>query len=315
MDPVYVFMLLFYWLSLSSVVFLLGAFTSRILITAPSGADVCFPAGKKECFGETAARYIFLISLFAFISNAVHFIFHCSVMTETPLNEVFSILPTFIAKTKYGRFTILRAVFLLAIIVISFITIKRDIKWAKIAGVVFSFFLILAISMSGHQGAKGYLNIPFFLDIVHFVAICLWIGGLFFIRICFSFFLKSAGAELWDIFKYLINSFSQMATISVFIAGATGLGLAYFNIHSLSQIISTQYGRVLLVKVFLVGFLFLLGGLNKFFIVPSLNSETAGWTKLTKLRKRLFLVITTEVSLGFIVLFITSLLIHLSPEG
>jgi putative copper export protein len=315
MDYVYVFMILFYWLFLAGAVFSVGAFTSRILITGPSGADVCSPTGKKECFGETAARYIFLVSLFAFISNAVHFFFHCSVMTETPLSEVFSILPTFIAKTKYGRFTILRAVFLLAIIVISFITIKKDIKWAKIAGVVFSLFLLLVISMSGHQGAKGYLNIPFFLDIVHFVAISLWIGGLFFIRICFPFFLKGAGAELWDIFKSLINRFSQMATVSVFIAGVTGLGLAYFNIDSLSQIISTQYGRVLLVKVFIVGFLFLLGGLNKYFIVPSLNSETEGWTKLTKLRKRLFLAITTEVSIGFIVLFLTSLLTHLSPKG
>lgn len=309
-------MLLSYWLFLSGVVFVAGSFTSRVFVTGPSGADICLAGERKRCFGEIATRHIFAISLFTLIVNGVHLILHASVMTETPLNETFSIIPVFLEKTKYGRLAVLRSVFLFGIIVLAFLALRKERRWVKISGVVCSFFLLLVISMSGHQGAKGYANIPFFLDVFHIIAVSLWIGGLFFLRFSFSFFLKEAGAELWDTCCSLINRFSRLATYCVFIAGVSGGVLAVFNIKSFSVVLTTQYGLVLLVKAILVGGIMLLGGINKYVIIPLMNmTEKEKWTELTKLRRRLFSLLTFEVYIGLAVLFLTSLLTHLSPEG
>ena len=309
-------MILFYWLFLSGVIFLAGAFTSRIFVTGPSGAEVCLPGGGNKCLGETVTKYIFLVSVFTLLANAVHFILHCAIMTETPLKDVFSILPAFLTKTKYGRFTILRTVFLAAIIMGSFIAVIKDQKWSTLSGAVFSLLLLIVIAMSGHQGAKGYMNFPFFLDALHLIAVSSWIGGVIFIRPFLSVFVKGALVEFWRNQTSLMNRFSQLATCCVFIVIITGLLLSYFNVKGLSVLIHTDYGMVLLIKILLVGIIATIGGMNKFFVIPYMinirkEERADGMVHF----KRLLNLITVEASLGLVVLLLTSILTHLSPEG
>ena len=309
-------MIIFYWLFLSGVIFLAGAFVSRVYVTGPSGAEACFPYGTKKSLGKTAVQYIFLISVLTLLANAVHFVLHCSIMTETSLKEVFSVLPAFITKTKYGRFTILRTAFLTGIIMVSFVAVMKDQKWTTYSGALFSFLLLVVIAMSGHQGAKGYFNLPFFLDVLHLVAVSLWIGGLFFIRPLMSALNKGACVETWGNFTSLINRFSQVATFCVFIAAITGISLAYFNIKSMTILTQTDYGNVLLIKLLLVGIIMIIGALNKFLVIPNLNNVDPEKTPedMNQGRKLLYLV-RIEASIGFVVLLLTSLLTHLSPMG
>ncbi|MEW6109699.1 MAG: CopD family protein [Nitrospirota bacterium] len=316
MDLQNIFMLLFYWLFLSGTVFVAGAFSARIFVTGPSGADICVHPGAKSCFGELAARTIFVAALITFVVNAAHLILHVSVVTEAPLKEVFQAVPAFLLKTKYGRLTILRTVLLAGIIFMSFLNLKGNNRWMVIAGTVFSFSLLAVFSMSGHQGARGYTNVPFFMDMFHIISVSLWIGGLFFMRICFSFFLKETAVEFFENFKSLINRFSSMATLCVFVAGITGAGIALFNLESLEELVDTEYGGVLLVKAVLAGIIFLLGGVNKIFLIPPLNAiEKEKWPEVAALKKRLFFVVSAEAYLGCLVLLLTSVLTHLSPEG
>jgi putative copper resistance protein D len=309
-------MILFYWLFLSGVIFLAGALTSRIFVTGPAGAEVCLPGGRNKSFGKTVTKYLFLISVITLLVNAVHFVLHCSIMTETPLSEVFSILPAFLTKTKYGRFTILRTVFLCVIILGSFIAVFKDQKWSNLSGVVFSLLLLVVIAMSGHQGAKGYANLPFFLDTLHLIAVSLWIGGVIFFRFFVSAFVKGPFVEFWRNLTSLTNRFSQMATGCVFIAIITGGLLSYFNVKGLSVFIHTDYGMVLIIKILLVSIIAILGGMNKFFVIPSINNigKEERADGIVHVRRLLNLV-TVEASLGFVVLLLTSLLTHLSPEG
>ena len=309
-------MILFSWVFLSGVIFLAGAYTSRLYVTGPSGVEACFPGGRNKCFGETVAKYIFLIAVLTLLANAVHFVLHCAIMTDTSLKEVFSILPTFLTKTKYGRFTIIRTVFLAAIIVVSFAGVYRDQKWATLSGALLSLLLLVAIAMSGHQGAKGYMNFPFFLDTLHLVAVSLWIGGVIFIRFFLSAFVKGAYVEFWRNLTALINRFSLLATYCVFIAGFTGILLSYVNVKGFSVLLNTSYGIVLFVKILLVGIIVIIGGMNKFSVIPQMNNiKTEESSESMVLGRKLLNLVTIEAGLGFLVLLLTSLLTHLSPEG
>ncbi len=314
MPLLYIVMIISYWIFLSGVVFVTGAYLSKIIIALPSGADICVPQGKDKCCGESAAMVIFLISIISLTANIAHLVLHASIMTETPLNEVFSILPTFATKTKYGMFSLYRTVFLVVIVFISFYTLKRNDKLANISGVIFSLILVITLTMSGHQGTKGYFNIPFFLDNLHIIAISYWIGGLMFMRLCYSYFLTAADISLWSIFLRLINKFSQSATISVLIVGITGLLLFYFNYGNVNRTITGWYRPVLVFKTVLAILLVTLGGINKFYFLPRINGTESGkWSELAQTRRRLNNFMTAEIIIALGILLITSLLTHLSP--
>ncbi len=312
----FIAMIALYWIFLVGAVFLTGSFSIRYLITGPAGADVCIPQGKRKCLGEQASLYIFIIALVAFTANAAHLVLHASVITETPLNEIASIIVPFLLKTKYGKFTLWRSVFLFAMVITSFILLKKEGKVPVAMGMIFSFCLLIAMSMSGHQGAKGYLNIPFSLDVIHLIAVTLWIGGLFILRSAFSYFMREAGRELFDTFRAMIHKWSDFATWCVFIGITAGGGLSFYNIENLNLLTGTNYGIALMIKMALATLLLILGGVNKFFIIPSFNKAAKErWEDIITVRKRLSLLITVEAYTGLALLLATSFLTHLSPEG
>jgi putative copper export protein len=237
-------------------------------------------------------------------------------MTETPLSEVFSILLVFATKTKYGQFTIVRSLFVAAIIVVSLVNVIKDQKWATLSGVAFSLLLLTVIAMSGHQGAMGYWNFPFFFDVIHLIAISLWIGGIIFIWFILASIVKGAFVEFWRNLIFLINRFSMMATCCVFIAIITGALLSYYNVKTISVLTNTHYGAVLLMKIVLVGIIATIGAMNKFSVIPHMNNIDADrGTEGLPLGRKLLNLLTIEAGLGFLVLLLTSLLTHLSPEG
>jgi putative copper export protein len=309
-------MLLFYWIFLSCVFFITGAYASRVLITDPSGADVCYLPGKRKCLGETSARMIFLISIIAVIANAVYLLLQASIISDTPLKEVYSVIVPFLLETRYGRFSVFRTGLLAVVLIMSYAATKRGGRRISSAGAAVSLLILVSISMSGHQGTRRGTAIPLVLDVFHIGAVSLWIGGLFYIRFCYAFFMEKAGIEFFAIFRNLIMRFSRMATVCVFIGTSAGVSLGFINVKRLPYLIHSSYGIVLLLKSLIVAVLIFLGGVNKFILLPRLNKSGAEhWTETTTYRAWLHRVITAEVVSGFIVLLLASFLSHLSPEN
>ncbi len=307
-------MISLYWLFLSGTVFITGALSLKILVALPSGADACVQRGKNKTIGECTIPVIFFISLITLTFNIAHIILHCSVITDTPLQEVFSILPLFLLKTKYGMFSLMRTIVMAAIVLLLAFTLKRNDKRVIITGIALSLIFLVMLTMSGHQGTKGYLSIPFLLDMLHVIAISIWIGGLFSIYCCYSFFLKKSGSESWDIFLGLINRFSRIATLCVVTVIFSGVVLCIYNFNGFSSLVTTDYGIVLLIKILLVVPVTMLGAINKFSFIPQLNKTDGNdWAGSMSLRKKLDTTMTIEVFLGLLILLATSILTHLSP--
>jgi putative copper export protein len=315
MAPFDTLMVLAHWVFLVCAVFVAGAFALRVLVTAPSGADLCMPAGRNRCLGETASRYLIVLSAAALLANALHTVLHASAVTDTPLGEVFSIIPVFLHKTRFGRLAVLRTAVISVVVLVSWYSAAKGTRRAAAAGIPASFLMLATMSMSGHQGAQGFLRLPFFLDVLHLSAVSLWIGGLFFIRLCYSYVLKDAGGGALDIFSSLIKRFSDTATGAVLVVLATGVVLSALNIEQPSRMVTTLYGRVLLFKIGLAGIIFALGGVNKFLLVPAFKDAEKGeeQPRLPELRRRLYGLVTLEMAAGLAVLLATSLLTHLSP--
>lgn len=317
MGPQFLPMIFFYWLVLAGVFFLAGAFVSRWYITGPSGLDICRIGPGEQCLGEKAARFMVVIAVLTLAVHSVHLVLHAAVMTGTPIGQIQEILPIFIMKTKYGRFALYRTVILTVLIILSFMSLgKGTHRKTTVGGVFFSVLLIASFSMSGHQGTKGYLTLPFALDLFHSGAVVCWIGGLFFIRLCFLFFGGEGAGDLTPVFVTTINRLSRMATVAVAIAGLSGLGLVLANIHRPEALVQTPYGITLSIKMIAASIVFLLGGINKFIFLPQLNkgaNDTSGSAPVPF--RHLLSAVSAEVFGGLIILLATAVLTHLSPEG
>lgn len=303
------------WLSLTGMVFISAALSLKMLIAVPSGADNFVRSGSNIRLGAAVLRIIFLVSLITLVSSIAHAILHCSMITEIPIMDLFPILPTFLLNTRYGFFLLIRTILVLAITLACLSAMKKDSRLVLFSGIILSFCVLVTIGMSGHQGTGGFSTIPFFMDIIHIIAISLWIGGLFFVRYCFSAFSGISDVSHWHIFLGLMNRFSRIATASVFIIVITGLIMYLYNSRDLSALTSSAYGLILLMKLIVVMILLILGGINKFSLLPKLNdAENNDQSMLDPLKAQLQTSITTEVFFGLLVLLLTAILTHLSPE-
>jgi putative copper resistance protein D len=142
-------------------------------------------------------------------------------------------------------------------------------------------------------------------DILHLLGAGAWLGGLVGLLdlIVVSLYGKSAthNQACEAAFR-----FSMMGYIAVAILAASGLLNSWFLVGSLTNLITTQYGQLLLLKLLLFAAMVGFAGLNRFFVVPTLLHPAATGTK--RGLRRLLVNLVAEQILGFAIILIVSLL-------
>jgi copper transport protein len=117
-------------------------------------------------------------------------------------------------------------------------------------------------TVAGHALDRGrsWLEVP--VDLLHVAAASIWLGGI----VGLVLLLRRGGER-----ELLLRRFSKLAFASVFVLSATGVIRALSELRSVSQLWSTGYGRVLIVKTALLSLLVALGWLNRYRLIPHLS--------------------------------------------
>jgi len=166
--------------------------------------------------------------------------------------------------------------------------------YAKRVGLMISSAAILfSFTMSGHSQPGGILTQS--LLMIHLFGIAFWLGALLPFRwMCLQHDPQNLGV--------IAHRFGVLAMGYVGLLISAGLGYAYLLLGDISLIFTTLYGNVLLIKIVLVVALLSLAALNKFKLVPSLES------KLTPAVRRFQRSVQFEIALALIILTASSLL-------
>ena len=163
----------------------------------------------------------------------------------------------------------------------------------SVGSLVSSATILLSFTMSGHSQLGGFLTQS--LLMIHLFGIAFWLGALFPFRwMC----LQPDPHNL----NIIAHRFGVFALGYVSLLLSAGLGYAYLLLGDVSLLFATQYGNVLLVKVMLVVSLLSLAALNKFKLVPSLES------KQTTAVMRFHRAVQFEIAIVVIILTTSSLL-------
>lgn len=138
---------------------------------------------------------------------------------------------------------------------------------------------IFSNSITSHNAGVHFLpSVSVSLDWIHFMAVSIWVGGLFYISTVLVTAIRSRSSrsatttssnntikgeskehplsdhqKSQSIFLYylalLLPRFSLLATISLGIIGVSGLYMAWIQLHSLTSLFNTAYGNILIIKL------------------------------------------------------------------
>jgi copper transport protein len=142
---------------------------------------------------------------------------------------------------------------------------------------------IYSNSMVSHNTALSFLpSLAISLDWLHFMAVSIWLGGLFYIT---TILLTIIGLPVKDngytddevsrsldidnvhdssyFLAFLLPYFSLIATISLGVIGTTGLYMAWIHLHTAEAIFTSSYGNILAIKLLLILPMVILGGYHQ----------------------------------------------------
>ena len=179
--------------------------------------------------------------------------------------------------------------FLFVLLWISFFQNQRPIPG------ILGFALILSsFSLYGHSTINGFGSQ--LLIVLHLGAISFWVGSFLPLR-----YSTQGKIEEENLFQ-IAHQFGVYAVYYIGVLLITGLMLGTILVGGIEQLVTSDYGKAFLFKLFFATTLLGIGALNKFRLVPQLKKNNL--SHAIKLRKS----INVEISILFIILVISSLL-------
>jgi putative copper export protein len=180
-----------------------------------------------------------------------------------------------------------------------FLAWLTDRTWPLWPALALSLAFASGLSLSGHSAADaGSSWLSQLADWAHLAAACLWIGGLVQLAVVVWPLLPDARRSAF-------LGFSRLATVCIGVLLLAGVYLSILRLPQLSDLWTTGYGQVLLVKIGLVAVALAWGGLHKLVAVPAV----AAGGVLPRLRAS----IVGESLVGMSVLLAAAVLVNAKP--
>lgn len=159
--------------------------------------------------------------------------------------------------------------------------ISASLSWVNL---VLGLALLIAVTLSGHAAAANNSILVFavMVDWLHLLAASLWVGGMMYISTTYLPILK--GRSLKERTSSLLSTlprYSPLAITGVIIMAVSGPFNATVHMNSLAQLISTAYGRALVVKVLLVCALLVTSATHVRIFRPRLAKDFAKYNALS----------------------------------
>jgi putative copper export protein len=290
-------------------------FAAAILLAAVAGFFLLansfgYGRWRPEFF---PVRLVLSLEVVAWLAQAMWLIeLLCSVCGELGWDQVGE-SEAFLGGTQFGKIGLWRCGLLLGLIAyrgFRFFGQKRSLatenwfrfKWLSAIETTIIFGQLALLAWFSHAAAGtgpwGWIQLG--NDLLHLVGAALWPGGL----VPLWWLLGRPVSE--DVKRDALLRFSNVAVVVAPLVGATGVLSAYFRMHDLAPLFTTDYGRYVLLKMGCFLLLIALGAVNRFRLIPALVnpsseiSETpADWRKLRRnvlIEQSLFVVILFAVA-------------------
>jgi putative copper resistance protein D len=207
----------------------------------------------------------------AVASGAIWLLLQAAAMSGLSLGQAMTadLLLTVVTETQFGVVSEIRLV--LAIILTGCLANDR-FPLARRLGLASALGLTAAIAWTGHGGAAigklGILHVT--ADALHLVASAAWIGGLVSLALLLAVARHHDGNAWPSVAREATERFSTLGIVGVGTIMATGIINSSILLGSFNALRTTEYGRLLTLKLVLFAAMLLIAGVNRFWLTPRL---------------------------------------------
>lgn len=268
------------WVVFVGVIVLIGSLVLGGMLMRPTDLD---PRSVNVITGAW---------LFAVIGSAEALIVYGPNATGTSLYNL-SLLPETM-RTAFGQATAIRMVLLVAIAALVYFRRRFSRRLWLVIVMLLSVGIVATLSLSGHPVVQRWVAFSVVIDIVHLLAVATWIGGIAMLALGgISLTTDQGGA--------LVRRFSSIALWAVLSIVVTGVTQAWMMMDGFGTLLSTNYGRTLIVKTTAVAVLVSLGALSR------LTLKRNGPASVKR-------VVGVELIIGMVIIAISALLVGIPPR-
>jgi putative copper resistance protein D len=254
--------IVFEWPLLASEVVVFGLAAFVVIVNAPAG-------GAAVAVRNRILSLLRYVALAAFIWAPLDLMHRAAEMAAVSTMEAVPILPEVLSGTHAGRIWIARTVALAALVAVTWMRRPSRAKAIVVASV--AAILLLLRALASHAINVGATATALYL--VHELFAGVWLGSL--LGIWTGYRVAGApDADAW--FVMTAPRVSRAAGGSLALLAATGLYAAYDGIGPhLGNLVYSAYGRTLILKLAIAALAVLIGGYNRFRLVPALDDVAA----------------------------------------
>jgi len=169
--------------------------------------------------------------------------------------------------------------------------------------------LLVLPALIGHAGATPGLagDVHLISDLAHLLAAGAWLGGLP-AFVWLLWWTRRAGKPTWS--EFAADATSRFSMVGIFGVGvllASGLANSWFLLSGPRDLLTTDYGRLVALKIGLFAAMVGIAAVNRFYLTPRLRDTTA----VRALQRNSL----AEVCLGLCVLLLVGMLGTLPPAA
>jgi putative copper resistance protein D len=277
-----------------------------------------YAGAEPEALGRWRRRVLLWSAVLALISGLAWFVFAVANMSGA-LADVADpeIVGSVLRDTGFGVVWTVRMIVAAALVAVTLLqsssraTVGRDLVTSFLAA-----GLLTSLAGAGHsqieEGWKGLVHVS--ADAAHLLAAGAWLGGLAplgFILLGYAGARTGPGAV--DVDGVLMR-FSGMGYAAVATLVGTGLVNSWLLVGSVSSLLHSTYGQILMAKLAFFTGMLALAAANRFWLVPALEADgRAGAGASDIWRSKLGNHVLSEQGLGLLVLLSVSILGTIRP--
>ena len=291
-----------------AVALVTGASASRLWISrdASSWADA-----RRQSVRKTALTGVVV----ALAANAALLWLESAAMAEVPVTEAAGATWSMLTSTHLG---LAWSIGMFGLAMATFGTCMRGDRNQVPALLTLAALAVFWYTrgMVSHAASEGDFSLPLLADWIHLGLISLWVGEVF---LAGGVMLRAtenmATADRRARAAY-VASLSSSATFALTGILATGLYASWRNLGGSENLVGNPYGNTLVAKLLLVGVAAMLGGINRFVVMPPwLARESAGNAAPELLPMRFKRILWIEALVLLAVVVLAAWLASTSPPG
>jgi copper transport protein len=315
---------IFRWLSLLSIMAIVGGLVFQVSVLRPALAVMKPTKATDQLSQELMDRARLLnwvaIGLF-FLASIGHLVLQVSITFELGLlQSLGQPLAAMLIETNWGKLWLARMILALALAVLLWRTTRstRDSSPAEsgslkrpdpleLAVGALGLLILITITLTSHAAATEDIRLAAtFNDYLHMVAAAVWVGGLFHFAPTLPLIRRDLPSNQQKrLLASMVPRFSILGITTVAVMVVTGLYSAWAQVTR-PIALATPYGRVLLVKVGLVGLILALAAANLIWVRPRLAKDPQAGRQLRRF-------VTAEAFVALVILLAVGLLTALEP--